>query len=58
MGTNKRIIRKYRLSVAYDTKENHESKSQPGGTAMINTQNMVLHARDTGIDQRKLGRWT
>ena len=41
-----------RLSVAHNTKQKYKSKSQPGGTAMINTNNMALHAKDIGIDQR------
>ena len=47
-----------RLSVTHNTKEKHKSKTQPGGTAMISANNMALHARDTGIDHRKLGIWT
>ena len=45
-----------RLSLAHNTTEKHKSKPQPGVIYMINSIYMVLYARDTGIDQRKLGR--
>ena len=58
MGKNKGMVGKYKTISNTQYKRKHKSKTQPGGTAMISTNNMALHARDTEIDQSKLGRWT
>ena len=37
------------LVVAYDTKENNNSKSQPGDTAMMHSNNMVMYAENSEV---------
>ena len=41
MEINKKMVQKYKAINSTRYKEDHKSKSQPGGTAMINTNSIT-----------------